>query len=100
MLLEACGAGLLKLEYPGSAAGCAAVTDAVGVPWAVLSAGVGHDAFVGQLRDAVAAGASGFIAGRSLWKEAAGMAGAERRAWLDGEVRRRFAELVAVMDAG
>ena len=99
MLLEACGAELLKLEYPGSAAACEAVTAAIGVPWAVLSAGVGHDEFRGQLAAALAGGAAGFIAGRSLWKESVGMDGAERRAFLDGVVRRRFAELVAVLDA-
>jgi tagatose 1,6-diphosphate aldolase len=97
VLLEACGAELLKLEYPGSEAACAAVTDAIGVPWAVLSAGVGHDEFRGQLAASVAGGACGFIAGRSLWKEAVGMDGAERRAFLDGVVRGRFAELVALL---
>ena len=99
VLLEACGAELLKLEYPGSAAACAAVTAAIGVPWAVLSAGVGHDEFRAQLAASLAGGAAGFIAGRSLWKESVGMDGAERRAFLDGVVRRRFAELVAVLDA-
>ena len=49
VLLEAAGAELLKLEYPGSPAGCEAVTAALGVPWAVLSAGVGHEEFCAQL---------------------------------------------------
>lgn len=36
-----CGAKVLKLQYPGSAQACQAVTAAAdGVPWAVLSAGV------------------------------------------------------------
>ena len=99
VLLEACGAELLKLEYPGSEAACHAVTAAIGVPWAVLSAGVGHDEFRSQLEASVAGGACGFIAGRSLWKESVGLDGAERRAFLDGVVRGRFAELVAVLDA-
>src|SRR2546430_2254883 len=72
VLLEECGARYLKLEYPGSEAGCAAISDAISVPWALLSAGVDHPTFIGQLRAARAAGASGFIAGRSIWKDAAG----------------------------
>lgn len=97
VLLEECGAEVLKLEYPGSADGCRRVTDALGVPWAVLSAGVDHDAFRGQLRDAMDGGAAGFIAGRSVWKEAVGLPADERRAFLDGVARRRFAELLAIV---
>jgi sulfofructosephosphate aldolase len=97
VLLRACGAPALKLEYPGSAAGCRRVSDALDVPWAVLSAGVDHDAFCGQLRDAMDGGASGFIAGRSLWKEAVGLPAPERRAFLDDVGRRRLAELLAII---
>jgi tagatose 1,6-diphosphate aldolase len=98
VLLEACGAEILKLEYPGSAAACEAVTAALRVPWAVLSAGVGHEEFCGQLAESRAAGAAGFIAGRSLWKECVGLPARERRAFLDGTARQRFAELVALLD--
>ena len=64
------GAKVLKLPYPGTAAACAAVTALCGaVPWAVLSAGVDHETFVGQVETAMAGGASGVIAGRSLWKD-------------------------------
>jgi tagatose 1,6-diphosphate aldolase len=97
VLLEECGARYLKLEYPGSESACAAVTHAVGVPWAVLSAGVDHDVFTGQLRDARAGGASGFISGRSIWKDAVGLAPAERDAFLAGEGRRRLEELVELL---
>ena len=65
-----CGAPLLKLQYPGSEQGCAAVTEALGdIPWAVLSAGVDHATFIENLRNALSGGASGAIAGRSLWKD-------------------------------
>jgi tagatose 1,6-diphosphate aldolase len=67
------------------------------VPWALLSAGVDHDAFVGQLRAALDGGASGFIAGRSIWKEAVGMGVPERRDFLGGEARRRLAELLDIV---
>jgi sulfofructosephosphate aldolase len=98
VLLEACGTKLLKLEYPGSAAACEAVSSAVEVPWAVLSAGVDHETFCEQLAASLEGGAAGFIAGRSLWKESVGMAPEERRAFLDGTVRRRFEELLELLE--
>ena len=99
VLLQECGSKVLKLEYPGSEAACARVTDAIDVPWAVLSAGVDHDAFCGQLRDAMAGGADGFIAGRSLWKEAVGQPVTDRRRFLGGTARRRMEEMLAIVDA-
>ncbi len=95
LLAEACGARYLKLEYPGSEAACREVTDALSCPWALLSAGVDHGTFVDQLRTALGAGASGFIAGRSIWKEAMTLTGDERRRFLEGEARRRLEELLA-----
>src|SRR3954468_7016981 len=68
LLAESCGARYLKLEYPGSEHACREITDALSCPWALLSAGVDHDTFKVQLRAALSAGASGFIAGRSIWK--------------------------------
>ena len=74
----------------------AAVTDALSVPWALLSAGVDHETFTVQLRAALAAGAAGFIAGRSIWKESVAMRGEERRAFLGGKARRRLDQLLAI----
>ncbi len=99
VFLQECGTKVLKLEYPGSAEGCRRVTDAIDVPWAVLSAGVDHEAFCEQLRNAMAGGADGFIAGRSLWKEAVGRPSAERRKFFDGVGRARMEELLAIVDA-
>ena len=96
-LAEACGARHLKLEYPGDEAACAAITAALGVPWALLSAGVDHDTFVGQLRNALAGGATGFIAGRSIWKECVVMDAGARRSFLAGDARRRLSELLALV---
>ena len=98
VLLQECGAMVLKLEYPGSPAACGRLTDALDVPWAVLSAGVDHDAFRDQLRDAMDGGADGFIAGRSLWKEAVGRPAPERRRFLDEVAGRRMEELLALVD--
>ncbi len=99
VLLQECGSQVLKLEYPGSTEACARVTDALDVPWAVLSAGVDHEAFCGQLRSAMDGGANGFIAGRSLWKEAVGLPTAERRRFLEDTGRRRMAEMLGILDA-
>lgn len=64
------GSKVLKIPYPGSDEACAAVTTlCAGVPWAVLSAGVDHSTFLGQVESAMKNGASGVIAGRSLWKD-------------------------------
>ena len=99
VFLQECGSKVLKLEYAGSAQACRRVTGAIDVPWAVLSAGVGHEAFCDQLRASMDGGADGFIAGRSLWKEAVGRPAADRRAFLDGVARRRLEDLLAIVDA-
>ena len=52
---------------------------------------------MGQLRIALSAGASGFIAGRSIWKEAAVMPRAEARRFLGGEGRRRLEQLLELV---
>jgi tagatose-1,6-bisphosphate aldolase len=64
------GSKVLKIPYPGSEESCAEITRMAGnVPWAVLSAGVDHQTFLGQVEAAMKNGASGVIAGRSLWKD-------------------------------
>ena len=64
------GSKVLKLPYPGNGQSCAKITAMCGqVPWAVLSAGVDHETFLGQVDTAMANGASGVIAGRALWKD-------------------------------
>jgi sulfofructosephosphate aldolase len=100
VFLQECGSKVLKLEYPGSASACRRVVDATQLPWAVLSAGVDHEAFCAQLRDSMDGGADGFIAGRSLWKEAVGRPAQERRAFLDGVARRRLEDLVGIVESG
>ncbi|GGM10843.1 hypothetical protein [Nakamurella endophytica] len=90
---------LIKLEYPGDAASCRRLAESLHVPWAVLSAGVGFDQFADALRISCdEGGTSGFIAGRSIWKEAVGMGREERRAFLSETGRRRLDDLVKVID--
>jgi len=98
-LAVACGAKVLKLQYPGSAEACAAVTEAAaGVPWAVLSAGVDHETFVGQVKVAVDNGAGGAMAGRSLWKDSLSVDGEVRRERLTGRALPRLRELETIVN--
>ena len=88
---------LLKLEYPGSPAGCRRLAEVLDRPWAVLSAGVPFDDFTKVLRIAFdEGGASGFIAGRSVWREALPLTGIERQRYLSEVACPRLERLVAV----
>ncbi|KQQ50620.1 tagatose-bisphosphate aldolase [Plantibacter sp. VKM Ac-2880] len=95
----AAGSKVLKLQYPGSAEAAAAVTEAAaGVPWAVLSAGVDHETFVGQVRTAVENGAGGAMAGRSLWKDSLSISSATREELLTNRALPRLRELEQVIE--
>jgi tagatose-1,6-bisphosphate aldolase len=88
---------LLKLEYPGSPEGCRRLADVLHRPWAVLSAGVPFAQFSDVLKIAFdEGGASGFIAGRSIWREALPLNGMERQRFLDSVARPRLDDLVTV----
>ncbi len=52
---------------------CSQLNDAAGVPWVILSAGVDITEFLVQVELATAAGASGFLCGRAIWKDAIGL---------------------------
>jgi tagatose 1,6-diphosphate aldolase len=94
-----CGAKVLKLPYPGSAEACANVTAICGsVPWAVLSAGVDHSTFLEQVDVAMGNGASGVIAGRSLWKDCISLDRAAQKSKLSSVAVSRLHELQAVVD--
>jgi sulfofructosephosphate aldolase len=98
-LAVACGAKVLKLQYPGSAEACAAVTAAAdGVPWAVLSAGVDHETFLGQVTIAMANGAGGAMAGRSLWKDSLSVSHDLRKDYLTKRALPRLHELAEAVD--
>jgi tagatose-1,6-bisphosphate aldolase len=88
---------LLKLEYPGSPEGCRRLAAILDRPWAVLSAGVPFEEFSHVMRTAFDdGGASGFIAGRSVWREAVALDGVDRKQFLENVARPRLEELTAV----
>ncbi|QEO15413.1 aldolase [Agromyces intestinalis] len=71
------GTTIYKAEVPGYVPGDVSLvrehaerlTAAVPVPWVVLSNGVAQDDFADALRESVAGGASGFLAGRAIWSD-------------------------------
>jgi tagatose 1,6-diphosphate aldolase len=79
--LGALGPDVLKLPFPVDVAHtrdeavwravCGELGDASPVPWVLLSAGEPFDVFKTQLQVACEAGCSGFMAGRSVWQDAA-----------------------------
>ena len=76
---------------------CRRLADALHRPWAVLSAGVPFEQFSDVLKIAFdEGGASGFIAGRSIWREALPLSGVERQRFLDSVARPRLDDLVSV----
>jgi tagatose-1,6-bisphosphate aldolase len=94
------GAKLLKIPFPGSAEAARRITELCGeVPWAVLSAGVDHATFVGQVEICMQAGASGVIAGRSLWKDCVSLDRDATRQRLSGVAIPRLDDLKRILDA-
>lgn len=49
---------------------CRQLNSTAGIPWVILSAGVNIEEFLAQVDMATAAGASGFLCGRAIWKDA------------------------------
>ena len=100
------GADVYKAEFPADIKfehdeqkmlqQCQELTEAAGVPWVVLSAAVSHERFRRQVEIACEGGAGGFLAGRSIWKEALDLPTEERRKFLAGDAARRLEELAQI----
>nr|WP_256369780.1 hypothetical protein [Tropicimonas sp. IMCC6043] len=94
------GSKVLKLPFPGTAEACREISKLCdGVPWAVLSAGVDHETFIGQVETAMECGASGVIAGRALWKDCISLDGDVQRTRLEEIASKRLREIQDVLDA-
>jgi tagatose-1,6-bisphosphate aldolase len=92
------GSKVLKIPYPSTPQACANITAMCGdVPWAVLSAGVDHATFMGQVETSMANGASGVIAGRSLWKDCISLDRAVTKQRLEAIAVPRLREIQAVI---
>lgn len=113
------GVDLLKLEFPANlkyveeyqdrafAAGesvyglaeiegfCRRLDGASQVPWVILSAGVDPEEFIENVRLANAAGASGFLCGRAVWKHVIDQYPDESamRVYAEGTARTHFSRI-------
>lgn len=106
--LGALGVDLLKLEFPCDTLfqqdksvwlkSCEAITKVSPVPWVLLSAGVDFNVFKDQLEVACSAGASGFVAGRAIWKEAAALRNNDRSDFLATTGVQRIRQLVEIVN--
>ena len=92
-------ADVFKLEYPLDRQGCLTVSKILGkIPWIMLSRGENFQIFKIQLEEAMANGASGFLAGRSLWQEIGRFSDDEKRKeYLQNCVQKRFDEIASIV---
>lgn len=103
------GIDVLKIEFPldvdheadpaAWALACQELSAACRVPWVLLSAGVDFETFAAQVRVACRAGASGYLAGRAIWQEAARLSGEARAAFLRQTAAPRLQTLAAIATA-
>ncbi len=80
---------VFKAEFPGDLAyeqdeqklleACRRLDRASQAPWVILSEGVDYDDFVREVEIASRAGASGYMAGRAVWKDVIGEQDPQRR---------------------
>lgn len=101
------GATVMKMEFPTDAKQthseeemldyCHQLSEVISIPWVLLSAGVNFEQFRQQVRIACVAGASGFVAGRAIWKEGLQMAAvADREVFYRGTAVERIQTLTAI----
>ena len=103
---NALGVDILKVEFPGyveteegrakAQEACKKLDEGVSVPWMLLSAGVGYEAFKTQVKIACRAGGSGFMAGRSIWRDAASTHDPAKEELARKDAVRRLSELAQV----
>jgi len=106
--LSALKPDVLKLEFPVDVkfeqnratwrAACEAVSEVSSVPWVLLSAGVDFETFAEQTEIACQAGASGYLAGRAIWKECVTMPPDERTVFLAEVAAPRAQKLNAIAE--
>ncbi|MEN9327657.1 MAG: tagatose-bisphosphate aldolase [Candidatus Parcubacteria bacterium] len=89
-------ADVFKLDYPENEQACRQITQMLGsIPWILLTRGGTYEVFKQNLQTAIANGAIGFLAGRSLWQEI-GEHKNDADTYLQNTVLPRFKEICAV----
>jgi tagatose 1,6-diphosphate aldolase len=97
------GVDMLKVEFPGDVSSdedqgkaldaCERLNASINVPWVILSAGVSYDSFRKQVEISCKGGASGYLAGRSIWRDAVSTHDPNARGSAIAEAIARLAEL-------
>lgn len=88
---------VFKLPFSGSKEGSEKITRLLGkTPWIVLTAGEKFEVFKEQLEMAIAGGASGFLAGRSVWQDIFRFQGKDRQRFLEIDMVNRFKEIIKI----
>jgi len=99
---------VLKLEFPVDVkrdpdqdhwrAACEAISSVSDVPWVLLSAGVDFEVFSQQVETVCRSGASGFLGGRAIWKEAVTMPQPEQEQFLMSTGTQRAKQLRGITE--
>jgi tagatose 1,6-diphosphate aldolase len=97
------GVDMLKVEVPGDVSSdkgqaealtaCERLHCGINVPWVILSAGVSYDSFKKQVEICCKGGASGYLAGRSIWRDAVSTHDPDKKAGAIADAVGRLAEL-------
>ncbi len=105
-MLSGLGVDVYKAEFPVDSTHeqdetkitdyCKQLDAACQVPWVVLSAGVDIDIFRQQVQFACHNGASGFLAGRAIWKKAVQLPPEDRRRFLATEGLENLRGLIEI----
>lgn len=90
-------ADVYKLEYPGDPAACLEITRLLKhIPWILLTKGDNYDKFKTELKIAIRNGASGFLAGRSLWQDFNKLPKEQWEEYFQTVAKERFQEIVNI----
>ncbi len=102
------GVTILKAEFPVDitqtddedewAESCRALSEAIDVPWVLLSAGVDYDLYERQVRVACNNGASGILCGRAVWKESVDLQDTKRTDFIQNTSTKRFRALADMVE--
>ena len=88
---------VFKLEYPGNTAACRKISKMLGkTPWILLTRGATFNVFKKQLKNAISAGAVGFLAGRAVWQEISDCQTVKSRQNFTKIIKKRFQELACL----
>ena len=106
--LTACGGDILKAEFPldinqyadesNWVSACSELSEAIHIPWVLLSASVDFATYLRQVEIACRSGASGVAVGRAVWKEATEVDSEQRCGFLEGTAVTRMQSITKLVN--